>query len=38
MSIYDNVAYGPRTHGIRSKVKLDEIVEKHCVMQPFGMK
>ena len=28
MSIYDNVAYGPRTHGVRSKVKLDEIVEK----------
>ena len=28
MSIYDNVAYGPRTHGIRSRVKLDEIVEK----------
>ena len=28
MSIYDNVAYGPRTHGIRSKKKLDEIVEK----------
>lgn len=28
MSIYDNVAYGPRSHGIRSKVKLDEIVEK----------
>ncbi|WP_352401004.1 phosphate ABC transporter ATP-binding protein PstB [Anaerotignum sp.] len=28
MSIYDNVAFGPRTHGIRSKVKLDEIVEK----------
>ena len=28
MSIYDNVAYGPRTHGIRSKVELDEIVEK----------
>ncbi len=27
MSIYDNVAYGPKTHGIRSKVKLDEIVE-----------
>lgn len=27
MSIYDNIAYGPRTHGIRSKVKLDEIVE-----------
>ena len=28
MSIYDNVAYGPRTHGIRSKVKLDQIVEE----------
>lgn len=28
MSIYDNIAYGPRAHGIRSKVKLDEIVEK----------
>ncbi|MDD5602472.1 MAG: phosphate ABC transporter ATP-binding protein PstB [Eubacteriales bacterium] len=27
MSIYDNVAYGPRTHGIRSRVRLDEIVE-----------
>ena len=27
MSIYDNVAYGPRTHGITNKVKLDEIVE-----------
>ncbi len=28
MSIYDNVAYGPRTHGIRSRAKLDEIVER----------
>ena len=28
MSIYDNVAYGPRTHGIRSKAKLDDLVEK----------
>ena len=28
MSIYDNVAYGPRTHGIRNKVKLDELVEE----------
>lgn len=27
MSIYDNIAYGPRTHGIRSKTQLDEIVE-----------
>ena len=28
MSIYDNVAYGPRTHGIRSRVQLDRIVEE----------
>lgn len=28
MSIYDNIAYGPRTHGIKSRHKLDEIVEK----------
>ena len=28
MSIYDNIAYGPRTHGIRAKAKLDEIVEQ----------
>ena len=28
MSIYDNIAYGPRTHGIKNKVKLDEIVER----------
>lgn len=28
VSIYDNIAYGPRTHGIRSRAKLDEIVEK----------
>ena len=28
MSIYDNVAYGPRTHGVRNKARLDEIVEK----------
>ena len=28
MSVYDNIAYGPRTHGIHSKSKLDEIVEK----------
>lgn len=27
MSIYDNIAFGPRTHGIRSKAKLDELVE-----------
>lgn len=28
MSVYDNIAFGPRTHGVRSKVKLDDIVEK----------
>ena len=28
MSVYDNIAFGPRTHGIKSKSKLDEIVEK----------
>ncbi len=28
MSVYDNIAFGPRTHGIRSKVKLDDIVER----------
>ena len=28
MSIYDNIAYGPRTHGVRSKVKLDDLVER----------
>ena len=28
MSIYDNIAFGPRTHGIRNKSQLDEIVEK----------
>ena len=28
MSVYDNIAYGPRTHGIKNKAKLDEIVER----------
>ena len=28
MSVYDNIAFGPRTHGVRSKVQLDDIVEK----------
>ncbi len=28
MSVYDNIAFGPRTHGVRSKVKLDNIVEQ----------
>ena len=31
MSIYDNVAYGPRTHGIRNKAKLDHIVERSLI-------
>ncbi|MDD6466757.1 MAG: phosphate ABC transporter ATP-binding protein PstB, partial [Erysipelotrichaceae bacterium] len=35
MSIYDNVAYGPRTHGIRNKVKLDVIVEE--ALQNVGL-
>ena len=38
MSIYDNVAYGPRTHGIRSKAKLDEIVEKSLRERPIKEK
>ena len=28
MSIYDNIAYGPRTHGVKNKAKLDELVEQ----------
>ena len=28
MSVYDNIAYGPRTHGVKSRAKLDEIVER----------
>ena len=36
MSIYDNVAYGPRTHGIRARAKLDEIVENSCGLPPSG--
>ena len=31
MSVYDNVAYGPRTHGVRNRAKLDEIVERSLV-------
>ena len=29
MSIYDNIAYGPRTHGVKNKAKLDDIVERY---------
>lgn len=28
MSIYDNIAYGPRTHGVKNKAKLDDIIER----------
>ncbi|MBP3647476.1 MAG: ATP-binding cassette domain-containing protein, partial [Clostridia bacterium] len=28
MSIYDNIAFGPRTHGVRGKAKLDDVVER----------
>lgn len=38
MSIYDNIAYGPRTHGVRSKAQLDKIVEKACAALPSGTK
>jgi phosphate transport system ATP-binding protein len=31
MSVYDNIAYGPRTHGVRGKAKLDDIVERSLV-------
>ena len=31
MSVYDNIAYGPRTHGVHSKAQLDEIVETNSV-------
>ncbi len=31
MSVYDNIAYGPRTHGIRNKAQLDEIVERSLI-------
>ena len=31
MSIYDNITFGPKTHGIRSKAKLDEIVESSLI-------
>ncbi len=36
MSIYDNIAYGPRTHGVRNKAKLDEMVESSCAARPSG--
>ncbi len=36
MSIYDNIAYGPRIHGIKTKEKLDQIVEKSLKGAAFG--
>lgn len=38
MSIYDNIAYGPRTHGMKKGKELDEVVERSLKMQQFGMK
>lgn len=38
MSVYDNIAYGPRTHGIRNKAKLDAIVEESLKMPQYGTK
>ena len=37
MSVYDNIAYGPRTHGVKKKAELDEIVERACATRRFGM-
>ena len=38
MSIYDNVAYGPRTHGIRNKVKLDDMVQQRlCIARALAV-
>ena len=37
MSIYDNIAYGPRIHGIKNKVKLDEIVESSLKKSALGL-
>ncbi len=36
MSIYDNIAYGPRVHGIKSRLKLDEIVERSLRQAAIG--
>ena len=36
MSIYDNIAYGPRTHGVRNRAKLDEIVERSLRSAAIG--
>ena len=38
MSIYDNIAYGPRVHGVRNKRQLDEVVENPCGARPCGMR
>ena len=36
MSVYDNIAYGPRTHGVRNKAKLDDIVERSLRDAAYG--
>ena len=38
MSIYDNVAFGPRTHSIHSKAELDDIVERSLKQAAYGMR
>ena len=38
MSIYDNIAYGPRIHGIKNKAQLDEIVENSLRERLCGMR
>ena len=38
MSVYDNIAYGPRVHGIKNRAKLDEIVENSCGGRRCGMR
>ena len=37
-SIYDNIAYGPRTHGIKDKTQLNKLLKKVYEQQQFGMK
>lgn len=36
MSIYDNITYGPRLHGVHNKAELDELVESSCRVPPSG--
>lgn len=38
MSMFENVAFGPMRHGISNRAELEEIVEKVCARQPYGMR